>query len=449
MDVNLPHSYRYNQGLGDWVPFTHPGGALYFYHKSWRIFTDVYVYDPELSAEVLEFARLLNEEVLKLVPNVSPWPTTDYDLVLDIVETKDKETVWQYYFVDHNKKTLFWLEHYDMSSLLYEIPGVTEPGHIKHRLESLYWVHWSLYPVGYQGRKFPRDASKELLGVLLSSSIDSLTSRVSTAPYSVADMETMRDIIKDAKDLSADDAHTISSVARLLSICAFWRFVHFHGQKTSRQDRNKSIYSSDCHKPTMLICLLSPLLFFAPDVHLRELKKVWADKLVIEEVWKKFMEQLVSEWVELVLYATVMLAANVGFLATQNISAPVEAASSISLVLSIGSIISGLLLVRRNRTMAAQDMKTAWNYLDRMDKRRFYLEPLAIIFSLTYALLMWSVCSFFIAVLISSFWKAKKNIWIPVAVSASFVAALILWCIVNSWDSDSDEDDPIDNLLNQ
>jgi hypothetical protein len=144
---SLESSYRYNQGLGDWVPFTHPGGALYFYHKSWvgrflfhysmsnvkilkRIFTDVYVYDPDLRDEVLEFARLLNEAVLKLDPNVSPWPTTDYDLVLDIVETKDKEIVWQYYFVDHNKKTLFWLEHYDMSRLLNEIPGVTEPGHI-------------------------------------------------------------------------------------------------------------------------------------------------------------------------------------------------------------------------------------------------------------------------------------------------------------------------------
>jgi hypothetical protein len=95
-----------------------------------RIFTDVYVYDPDLSAEVLEFARLLNEEVLKLVLKGLAWPTSDYDLVLDIVETKDKETVWQYYFVDHNEKTLFWLEHYDMGRLLYEIPGVREPGHI-------------------------------------------------------------------------------------------------------------------------------------------------------------------------------------------------------------------------------------------------------------------------------------------------------------------------------
>jgi hypothetical protein len=45
-------------------------------------------------------------------------------------------------------------------------------------------------------------------------------------------------------------------------------------------------------------------LFFAPDVHLRDLSKVWADELVIEEVWKNFMDKLVSEWVEFVLYVS-------------------------------------------------------------------------------------------------------------------------------------------------
>jgi hypothetical protein len=45
-------------------------------------------------------------------------------------------------------------------------------------------------------------------------------------------------------------------------------------------------------------------LFFTPDVHLRELKKVWADEIVIEEVWRNFMKELVSEWVEFVLYVS-------------------------------------------------------------------------------------------------------------------------------------------------
>jgi hypothetical protein len=50
--------------------------------------------------------------------------------------------------------------------------------------------------------------------------------------------------------------------------------------------------------------VLSVILFFTPDVHLRELKKVWADDIVIEEVWRNFMKELVSEWTEFVLYVS-------------------------------------------------------------------------------------------------------------------------------------------------
>jgi hypothetical protein len=46
------------------------------------------------------------------------------------------------------------------------------------------------------------------------------------------------------------------------------------------------------------------ILFFTPDVHLRELKKMWADELVIEEVWRNSMQRLVSEWMEFVLYVS-------------------------------------------------------------------------------------------------------------------------------------------------
>ena len=64
-----------------------------------------------------------------------------------------------------------------------------------------------------------------------------------------------------------------------------------------------------------------------------------------------------------------MLAANVAFLAIPGVivipsegwikASPAQIASSMSLVFSIGSIISGLLLIRRNRTMGTQDSRTA------------------------------------------------------------------------------------------
>jgi len=229
--------------------------------------------------------------------------------------------------------------------------------------------------------------------------------------------------------------------------------VHFHGQETSRQHRYKSIYDDGPRTRTITFRLLfSPALFFTPDVHLRELRKVWADEVIIEDVWRKFMQKLVSEWEEFVLYSTVMLAANVAFLAIQGVivvPAPpdtgwikpstAQIASSISLMFSLGSITTGLLLIRRNRTMAVQGAEKAWIYLNDMKKRVFHLEPLAIIFSLTYALLMWSVCIFFVALLLFSLQNMTRKIWISVGTAAAFITALVLWSIWNSWDS-GDED---------
>ncbi|KAH9071181.1 hypothetical protein EDB83DRAFT_320689 [Lactarius deliciosus] len=440
-----------------WVPATHPGGALYFYNAELRIFTDVYMYNPD------HFPK-------------------NYDLVLDIIKTENDETIWAYYYVDHNARTLFWVHYYECgdSSMLSEVRGVQGSGHIKNRLESLYWVHWSLYPTGPDWRKFPRNAPNELLGVLLSSGIDSLTSKVSTSPYTVAEIESMRDFIKEAESLGPENPHVITSVgnevvfrstnpetltsfppARLLSFYAHWKFIHLHGQKSSRLDCYKSIYKDSRRKRTMLVRILSPILFFFPDVHLLELEKVWTDKIVVEALWKEFMQKLVSEWTEFVLYSTVMLAANVAFLAIpgvivapQNTSSPnawikpspAQIASSISLVFSIGSIITGLLLIRRNRTMMTKAPKSAWYYLYGMSWPVVGLEPLAIVFSLTYALLMWSAWGFFVALLIFSFQDTSMRIWIPVGTAAGVITILIIWVIGNTWDPKEQEEEYIDKL---
>jgi len=86
------------------------------------------MHDPNLRAEVHKCAEQLEDELRLKGMHL---PTTYYDLVLDRVETKDKKIIWMYYYVDHCKKTLFWLEHYDMArGRLLEIRGVKGPGHI-------------------------------------------------------------------------------------------------------------------------------------------------------------------------------------------------------------------------------------------------------------------------------------------------------------------------------
>ena len=88
------------------------------------------MYDQSLREEVEKSAGLLDEKLAELEYHGMYLLTSDYDLVLDIVETKDKKRIRQYYLVDHNNKTLFWLEGYDMKHLLNDTCGVVEPGHI-------------------------------------------------------------------------------------------------------------------------------------------------------------------------------------------------------------------------------------------------------------------------------------------------------------------------------
>ena len=52
----------------------------------------------------------------------------------------------------------------------------------------------------------------------------------------------------------------------------------------------------------MLIRILSPILLFFPGAYLRELEKVWTDKIIVEALWKEYMQKLVSEWTDFVLY---------------------------------------------------------------------------------------------------------------------------------------------------
>jgi hypothetical protein len=184
-----------------------------------------------------------------------------------------------------------------------------------------------------------------------------------------------------------------------INLCAFsahWRFLYFHGQKHARLIRNQTVYDKPKRERSILVTCLSPLLFFAPEVHLREMEKLWTDEVIIETVWKNFMSKLLAEWEGVILWvriqrhnrvrmahaiviqSTVMLAANVGFLAIPGViisnlsgSSITEAsqvliftsssqiASSLSVEASIGSIVTGLLLARHNRTKQKEDPSEA------------------------------------------------------------------------------------------
>jgi hypothetical protein len=113
---------------------------------------------------------------------------------------------------------------------------------------------------------------------------------------------------------------------------------------------------------------------------------MWVDGIMHASVWVECMKKMSEEWQEFVFFvssslhactmiksnpqqATVMLNANVAFLAIQSVDvdgprrSPAQISSYLSVIANIGSIILGLLLMRQNRTKTKETADEAVSYL--------------------------------------------------------------------------------------
>lgn len=80
------------------------------------------------------------------------------------------------------------------------------------------------------------------------------------------------------------------------------RYHYYYGQKVARLDRYQSLFdSSGRGKRTALAALLSPVLFNAPEVHLKSLERIWVDQIINEIPWSQFINKLQTDWQEAVL----------------------------------------------------------------------------------------------------------------------------------------------------
>jgi hypothetical protein len=214
---SLADPCEYSTALNGWIPSEHPEGALYFSqcHKLIKkVYTDAYLYDPT----TLEQLTACLEQITDMIRNANI-DVSKNELVLDLQRGDDGEILCGYYFVDHAARLLFWLEAFDISPLLSEVQGATMPSHIRHELESQYWQHWELYPIG---RTLTSHLVMELKEILVHASGDSLTSQTSTAPYSTDDLARMLTLANNmiANETGFGFGH---------SVCIFGRFMATFG----------------------------------------------------------------------------------------------------------------------------------------------------------------------------------------------------------------------------
>ncbi|KLO19302.1 hypothetical protein SCHPADRAFT_898879 [Schizopora paradoxa] len=423
-----------------WEFKAHPEGQPYYrsYRGSNLYLTEADVSNSEIFGGIEHAVRTLQNRLR--VDNFEEGA----EVLLEWSDGKE----WSYYMVLHDRRIIFWVHPCDCSWLADDIGGVKSKKHLKQRFEVEYWNHVERFP---HHIPLSQNVICELLGVLSYNTVGSITApRESIYSFSAEEMKVLRDIVhtldglknsrgsdvpeeEEMDSIQEINSFVTSSLARLMALIGYERFANFHGEHGARLSRLQSIRPSN-RKRTLMMTVLSPTLFFAPDIHLKNIEEVWIDQMVLQEPWKEFIANLVREWEGFVLYSTVLLNANVAFLAIPvvagqdgTLATPAEIASQVSMITSVGSIIIGLLLSRHHQ-LKDKSAEEAARYMG--DKG---LQTLAILYSLPYALLMWSMVTFVLSIAITCFDVRGVSQRVITGVIWLFICLLIGWAVVTGW----------------
>lgn len=432
-----------------WSAHVHPEGARYFLHAQTRTYTESDVCSPDILNDIVYFSNYLHGELrLAIDTKKIDIDYDDVELVLEPKKAMCADIICCYYFVNPAGRCLFWLDEYDAEDMLGECRGVTALSHKRLAVQAQYWKHWEMFP---NLCPVAHDTLDELKELMLHATCDHLTTTRSAAALSADELKQYFEIVKWIRvNSNVDRAHAVVIIGRLMHTFCRNQYLNFHGQPCARLSVDQTVRGWS-YKPSIYMTIFAPLLCMAPVAHVRSLHTSFVDDLASTSEWKIFITRLNGQLQNLNLLGTVLLGANVGFLAIQSVDSgagrsPTQIASYMSLVLSFGSIALGLTFITLDLTGRDRGSEAS-RFLQRMNDGKHGLEKLAIIYSLPYALLMWSMLFFIVA--FSYEWCKPGD-----AVSRSIVGAvlltvcgLVVWCISAAsdkrapwwWESDQPE----------
>lgn len=415
---------------GDWKSCIHPEGALYLYNTTRKTFTEAI-----LDETTFDMLAGCVDGLYDMAANSASPEAADIELVVQLWPT-DGEMTCQYYFVDHSARTLFWLHdnREGIMNIFSGLRGVHDPSHIRFALESEYWTHCERYP----NHKMDRvKLLKELREVVMHASAEIITSDMSLSPFDADELSRILELINHLRENAEENdfPHSTCIIARFMHYFYRAKFFNFCGLPCARLDADKSVYEED----TGFHPLISPLslvfeamLFWAPQAHLKDIRRVWVDECINTPRWKDFNRKLMTEWTGITIYSTVMLAVDVSFLAVPNVNISQSQSTGIiatylSIVFITGSLIASVLLARQNQRYGFESADKAAEFLSNLTGTFFGVKALATVHSLPYAMLMWGMIYFAIGLLYNVF-KFTTT-----AMLASIVSGCVVVIMFISW----------------
>lgn len=365
--------------------------------------------DEEICGDIEDYMRYF----LRALESVSEGRGLDMeqvDLVLEPKKALDDSVVCWYYFVNHRDRCLFWLDEFDTEKLLDNCKGVESLSHIQLAIQAQYWKHWDYFPSLCLATQNLVDEVKDMLA---HAACDHLTSRRSSAAYDLIQLRDCMSVVDSIRvyplaDQSMQRCHPAIIIGRIMYTFSHARFMNFHGENCARLAFGQTVHGW-AYTPSLFMIVLAPLLFLDPVTHVKELHNIFTDRMVCKPRWDAYGSKLRGQLQDSNLMATVLLNANVGFLAINTVDrggrSAIQMASYMSLVTSLGSIVLGLFFVSQDRTCGQNTAAEIRSFLSRLHDERHGLEKLAIIYSLPKALLMWGMV-FFCAAFSIDWWSS-------------------------------------------
>ncbi|PIL23468.1 hypothetical protein GSI_14779 [Ganoderma sinense ZZ0214-1] len=441
-----------------WVSHVHPEGSVYFQQENW--FTNVWLYDDQNLRDIDAALDLVRGKFRQL--HLSP---SRYEICLDIDTEEDEETkkpvkLGCYYIWDRDTEEVFWLQGTE-SSFFYDGVGVKILGreHLRHAGGIGYWSHVYMFP---HGRDLNIEQLHELRADITYYMFDKQTSKSSTAPYNKDDLNNLLDILKEIEATLSKEVKKITRpqhivvVSRLKETLCRERFMHFHGERYAQLDSDRSVYENTHRERSIIFNILTWMFFFTPPIYFEQLSRIWVDKKINYDRWRSFIGDLQDDWVASITPSTVILSANVGFLAIQSIDEPNgsptrdrsmgQTVSYMSTLFSISNILACTILAWQHRRSEHRYAEDAVSYLVPRASSRWGIEKLAIIFSIPTTLFLFAVLTFFIAITWEAFHAANTSTRVIAAIAMSIIAVLLFAIIHNREWSDQNANSLAGNM---
>ncbi|KAH7096634.1 hypothetical protein BKA62DRAFT_719004 [Auriculariales sp. MPI-PUGE-AT-0066] len=338
----------------DWFTTTHPlDGNVYFLMDSSTLplVTPTDVQNPDMLRAVFAFYDFFRSQCkVKLEPS-------RHELLLE-VDPEDSR-MCHCYILDHHDASVLW--HRDLAAeetadLCFRQSA--SDNHAQTLLNIFYAEHAQLF----SHRPLPGHVEQAIHIQAAGFLPDIQTNDESKSPFKTETLRSFIEFDNNTRKIKTHDGSLL--IPRRTAIFArFWQglltetFEDRHGERSPRYGRTWSLQepgtrlgnSSRGYKQyaVELFCLGIPSRF------VKDIDATYVDELVWGEHWQKYLDKLKENWSNISLIATVLLTANVGFLAIPSVAESrgdradiLHYASVTSVVFSFASMATGRLLYR-------------------------------------------------------------------------------------------------------